>query len=108
MQEMTYPRKTGETMMTGEEESVTLTCYQIDLGEERASQEDLNHYSVLLISPEGEFSHHVFSARDAEDVGHALRIPPGTRVILTRMADLHIWDSQAPETEQTPGAESAT
>ncbi len=106
MPEITNPRKTSATMETGEGESVTLTCYRIDLGEEHASPE-MNNYSVVLISPDGEFSHHVFSALQPEDVAQALRVPQGTRVILTQMADLQIWDSQEPEVEQTHGAESA-
>lgn len=94
-------------METGEGGSVTLSCYRIDLGEEHASQKEMNQYSVVLISPEGEFSHHVFSAQQPEDVARSLRVPSGTRVILTRMADLHIWDSQKPEVERTQGVESA-
>jgi hypothetical protein len=87
-------------------EPVTLTCYRIDLRMEGKPQGEMNNYSVVTISPEGEFSHHVFSAREAEDVGRSLRVPPGTRVIITQMADLRIWDSQIPEAKQGQSAES--
>lgn len=108
MQEKEYFRKTAAPPKAEQGELVTLTCYRIILGEGEKSREGMNNYSVVMISPEGEFSHHVFSAFEAEDVGRSLRVSPGTRVIVTQMADLRIWDSQTPEPEQGRSAESAT
>jgi hypothetical protein len=108
MQEKEYGERNRAAMEEEVGEPVTLTCYRIDLGMEEKPPGEMNHFSVVTISPEGEFSHHVFSAREAEDVGRSLRVPSGTRVIITQMADLRIWDSQMPETEQSRSAESIT
>lgn len=72
---------------------VSFVCYRIDMGEESAS-EGMNTYSVTILMPDGELRHQVYRANDPEDVGQSLMVPPGTRVIMTEMASLQIWDSE--------------
>lgn len=73
--------------------SVTLTCYRVSPGEGEAPQEGMNTYSVMVLLPNGEFKHQVVWARNPDDVGDAIRVPSGTRVIITQMADILVWDS---------------
>ena len=80
---------------------VTFTCYRITPGEEEgAPEEDMNAYSVVVLLPGGEFRHQVVWAGAPEDVGDAIRVPPGSRVIMTEMANALIWDSGPVEAEK--------
>jgi len=108
MQEKQHIRKIGTAMSEGYGEPITFTCYRIEMEKEKEPEGEVHHFSVTMISPEGELTHQVFSAREPEDVGESLRVPPGTRVIMTEMANMMVWDSQAPESEPGGEAESYT
>jgi hypothetical protein len=73
--------------------SVTLSCYRVTPGEGKVPEEDMNTYSVVVLLPDGEFVHQIVWARRPEDVADSIQVPAGTRVIMTRMADLLVWDS---------------
>ncbi len=91
----------AEERRTGEPGPVTFTCYRITPGEEEdAPGEDMSSYSVVVLLPGGEFRHQVVWAGAPEDVGDAIRVPPGSRVIMTEMADALIWDSGPVEVEE--------
>ncbi|MCK9277768.1 MAG: hypothetical protein M0P22_06735 [Methanoculleus sp.] len=80
---------------------VTFTCYRITPGErEGAPEEGLNTYSVVVLLPDGEVKHQVVWARAPEDIGDAIRVPPGSRVIMTEMKSALVWDSQAVQAEE--------
>jgi len=91
----------AEERMSGEPGPVTFTCYRITPGEEEgAPGEDMSAYSVVVLLPGGEFRHQVVWAGAPEDVGDAIRVPPGSRVIMTEMANALIWDSGPAEAEE--------
>ena len=60
----------------------------------------MSAYSVVVLLPGGEFRHQVVWAGAPEDVGDAIRVPPGSRVIMTEMANALIWDSGPAEAEE--------
>jgi len=96
-----YMKGGAEERMAGEPGPVTFTCYRITPGEEEgAPKEDMNAYSVVVLLPGGEFRHQVVWAGAPEDVGDAIRVPPGSRVIMTEMANALIWDSGPVEAEK--------
>lgn len=86
--------------VSGEPGPVTFTCYRITPGEEGASGEGMNAYSVVVLLPDGEFKHQVVWARAPEDVGDAIRVPAGSRVIMTEMTNALVWDSGPAEAEE--------
>jgi hypothetical protein len=93
----------AEERRAGEPGPVTFTCYRIPPGEEEEEGvpgEGMSSYSVVVLLPGGEFRHQVVWAGAPEDVGDAIRVPPGSRVIMTEMADALIWDSGPVETEE--------
>lgn len=94
-------KSSAEERKTGEPESVTFTCYRITPGEgEGVPGEDMTTYSVVVLLPGGEFQHQVVWAGAPEDIGDAIRVPPGSRVIMTEMADAVVWDSEPVEVEE--------
>ncbi len=93
-----------EQMKEETSESVTLSCYRVTPGEGNAPEEDMNTYSVVVLLPDGEFVHQIVWARRPEDVADSIRVPAGTRVIMTRMADLLIWDTGQGAGEQVQEA----
>ncbi|MFW5638876.1 MAG: hypothetical protein ACOCG4_06435 [Methanoculleus sp.] len=93
----------AEERRAGEPGPVTFTCYRITPGEEKEEGvpgEGMSSYSVVVLLPGGEFRHQVVWAGAPEDVGDAIRVPPGSRVIMTEMADALIWDSGPVEIEE--------
>ena len=70
--------------------------------------ENMNSYSVTMIFPDGEYKHQVYCARNPGDVGESIRVPAGTRVIMTQMVGDLMWDSQAPVAGARRKAESST
>ncbi|MCK8518717.1 hypothetical protein [Methanoculleus sp. 7T] len=93
-------RGEAKKSMSGEQGPVTFTCYRITPGEEGAPGEDMNAYSVVVLLPDGEFKHQVVWARAPEDVGDAIRVPHGSRVIMTEMTNALVWDSGPVEAEE--------
>jgi hypothetical protein len=89
--------KQGQTG-TEEAKPVTFTCYRVNPGE-GVPEEGMNTYSVTVILPDGDVRHQIVWARDPDDVGDAIRVPPGTRVIMTQMANSFVWDSEPVEQE---------
>ncbi|RXE56487.1 hypothetical protein ABH15_04790 [Methanoculleus taiwanensis] len=82
-----------EQMKEGEMGPVSFSCYRVNPGERGIPEEDMNTYSVVVLLPDGKFVHQIVWARHPEDVADSIRVPEGTRVIMTRMADLFVWDS---------------
>lgn len=81
-------------------EPVTFTCYRITPREgEDVSGGDMNTYSVVVLLPDGDIRHQVVWARAPEDIGDAIRVPAGSRVIMTEMKAPLVWDSAAVEEE---------
>ncbi len=62
----------------------------------------MNTYSVVVLLPDGDFKHQVVWARAPEDIGYAIRVPSGSRVIMTEMKSAFVWDSEAVEAAPTP------
>jgi len=83
----------AEESVSGEPGPVTFTCYRITPEEESAPGEDMNAYSVVVVLPGGKFRHQVVWAGAPEDVGDAIRVPLGSRVIMTEMTNALVWDS---------------
>ena len=94
-------RGEAEERMAGEPGPVTFTCYHVTPGEGKdASGEGMNTYSVVVLLPDGDFRHQVVWALAPEDIGDAIRVPPGSRVIMTEMKNTLIWDSEPVEAEE--------
>lgn len=92
-----------EQMGTEELEPVAFNCYRVRPEEEGALEEGVNTYSVTVLMPDGEVRHQVVWARSPEDIGSAIRVLPGTRVIMTQMANQFVWDSEpTEEAEEVP------
>ncbi|BBL66840.1 hypothetical protein [Methanoculleus chikugoensis] len=90
----------AEESTAGEAAPVTFTCYRITPGEEGIPEEGMNTYSVVVLLPDGDVKHQVVWARAPEDIGDAIRVPPGSRVIMTEMKSALVWDSEAMEEEE--------
>jgi len=91
----------AEESMEGEAAPVTFTCYRITPGEEEGTPEEgMSTYSVVVLLPDGDVKHQVVWALAPEDIGDAIRVPPGSRVIMTEMKSPMVWDSQAMEEEE--------
>ncbi|MFA7198290.1 MAG: hypothetical protein WC093_03285 [Methanoculleus sp.] len=81
--------------MAEEAAPVTFTCYRITPGEgEGAPEEGMNTYSLVVLLPDGDMKHQVVWAQAPEDIGDAIRVPPGSRVIMTEMKSPMVWDSE--------------
>jgi hypothetical protein len=88
-------RGEAEEMMAREGGPVTFTCYRVAPGEEEGTpEENMNTYSVVVLLPDGDFRHQVVWAQAPEDIGEAIRVPPGSRVIMTEMKSPLVWDSE--------------
>ncbi|MGI6022923.1 MAG: hypothetical protein ACOX8D_07315 [Methanoculleus sp.] len=66
-----------------------------------------NTYSVVVLLPDGDIRHQVVWAQAPEDIGDAIRVPPGSRVIMTEMKGSLVWDSATVEEETTVEAAPA-
>ncbi len=85
----------AEESMAGELEPVTFTCYRVTPGEgEGIPEEGMNTYSVVVLLPDGDVKHQIVWARAPEDIGDAIRVPSGSRVIMTEMKSSLVWDSE--------------
>ncbi|WP_292518365.1 hypothetical protein [Methanoculleus sp.] len=94
--------------MSGEPGPVTFNCYQVMPGEgEGTPEEGMNTYSVVVLLPGGEVKHQIVWAGAPEDIGDAIRVPPGSRVIMTEMKSPTVWDSEAMEEEEAMEAAPA-
>ncbi len=92
----------AEERMTEGSGPVTFTCYRVTPGEgEGAPEEGMNTYSVVVLLPGGEVKHQVVWAREPEDIGDAIRVPSGSRVIMTEMKSSLVWDSEEVGAEET-------
>jgi len=89
-----------EEKKSGEPGPVTFTCYRVAPEEENAPGEGMNTYSVVVLLPGGDVRHQVVWAGAPEDIGDAIRVPPGSRVIMTEMASALVWDSEIVEEEE--------
>ncbi|KUG21133.1 MAG: hypothetical protein KO206_00105 [Methanomicrobiaceae archaeon] len=90
---------------TDELEPINFTCYRISPEDEGALEEGVNTYSVMVLLPNGMFRHQIVWARNPEDIEAVIHVLPGTRVIMTQMANHFIWDNrQAEERERPPEA----
>ncbi|NLA99470.1 MAG: hypothetical protein GX837_00620 [Methanomicrobiales archaeon] len=97
--------KTEES--TAEEGSpVTFTCYRVAPGED-VPEEGMSTYSIVVLLPDGDFRHQIVWARAPEDIGDAIRVPAGSRVIMTEMKTSLVWDSEVAEEEETVEATPA-
>lgn len=90
----------AEESMAGEAGPVTFTCYRITPGEEEVPEEGMNTYSVVVLLPDGDVRHQIVWVRAPEDIGDAIRVPPGSRVIMTEMKSPIIWDSEPMEEKE--------
>jgi len=91
----------GQSMSEGSG-PVTFTCYRVTPGEgEGALEEGMNTYSVVVLLPGGEVKHQVVWARAPEDISDAIRVPSGSRVIMTEMKSALVWDSEEVGAEET-------
>jgi len=85
----------AEESIAGDSGPVTFTCYRITPGEgEGAPEEGMNTYSVVVLLPDGDVKHQVVWAGAPEDIGDAIRVPTGSRVIMTEMKSPMVWDSE--------------
>ncbi len=93
--------KGGTEESMGEESGpVTFTCYRVTPGEgEGVPEEGMNTYSVVVLLPDGDVRHQIVWAGAPEDIGDAIRVPAGSRVIMTEMKSPMVWDSEAMEEE---------
>jgi len=93
--------KGGAEESMGEESGpVKFTCYRVTPGEgEGTPEEGMNTYSVVVLLPDGDVKHQVVWAGAPEDIGDAIRVPAGSRVIMTEMKSPMVWDSEAMEEE---------
>jgi hypothetical protein len=90
----------GEGMAEGAG-PVTFTCYRVTPGEmEGAPEEGMNTYSVVVLLPDRDVKHQVVWARAPEDIADAIRVPSGSRVIMTEMKSPMVWDSETMEEEE--------
>ncbi|MDD2473068.1 MULTISPECIES: hypothetical protein [unclassified Methanoculleus] len=81
---------------------VTFTCYRITPGEgEDTPKEDMNTYSIVVLLPDGDVKHQIVWARAPEDISDAIRVPSGSRVIMTEMKSPLVWDSEEVGAEET-------
>ncbi|MCK9298447.1 hypothetical protein HL657_00290 [Methanoculleus sp. YWC-01] len=88
-------RGEAEEKMGEESRPVTFTCYRVTPGEEEGTPEEgMNTYSVVVLLPDGDIKHQVVWAQAPEDIGDAIRVPPGSRVIMTEMKNTLVWDSE--------------
>ncbi|WP_292364199.1 MULTISPECIES: hypothetical protein [unclassified Methanoculleus] len=88
-------RGEAEEKMGEESRPVTFTCYRVTPGEEEGTPEEgMNTYSVVVLLPDGDIKHRVVWASAPEDIGDAIRVPPGSRVIMTEMKNTLVWDSE--------------
>ncbi|MDV2480863.1 hypothetical protein F8E02_02345 [Methanoculleus sp. Wushi-C6] len=93
----------GETEQSMSEESgpVTFNCYRVTPGEgEGIPEEGMNTYSLVVLLPDGDVKHQIVWAGAPEDIGDAIRVPSGSRVIMTEMKSPMVWDSEALEEEE--------
>lgn len=91
----------AEESMAGEPGPVTFTCYRVTPGEgEGSPEEGMNTYSVVVLLPDGDVKHQIVWARAPEDIGDAIRVPSGSRVIMTEMKSSLVWDSETVEEEE--------
>ncbi len=88
-----------EQMKEGETGPVSFSCYRVNPGEKGIPEEGMNTYSVVVLLPDGKFVHQIVWAKNPEDVADSIRVPDGTRVIMTQMAELLVWDSGQVEAE---------
>ncbi|MDD4567008.1 hypothetical protein L21_1893 [Methanoculleus chikugoensis] len=96
-------RGEAEEMMAEGAGPVTFTCYRVTPGEEEgAPEEGMNTYSVVVLLPDGDVKHQVVWAQTPEDIGDAIRVPPGSRVIMTEMKSTLVWDSEEVGAGQAP------
>jgi len=98
--EVCVMRGGAEESMGEEAGPVTFTCYRVTPGEgEGVPEEGMNTYSVVVLLPDGDVRHQIVWAGAPEDIGDAIRVPPGSRVIMTEMKSPMVWDSEAMEEE---------
>ncbi|MFA7561852.1 MAG: hypothetical protein WCY70_00255 [Methanoculleus sp.] len=95
-----------EESAAGEGDPVTFTCYRVTPGED-VPEEGMNTYSIVALLPDGDVRHQIVWARAPEDIGEAIRVPAGSRVIMTEMKTSLVWDSEAAEEEEAVEATPA-
>ena len=95
--------------MEGASAPVTCPWYRSTPGEEEGTPEEgMSTYSVVVLLPDGDVKHQVVWALAPEEIGDAIRGPPGSRVIMTEMKSPLVWESQAMEEEEAVKATPAS